>query len=374
MSETLFAHLATRFAPSPENIAIEALGFILARSASARASLRALVSVVGLSLPLDLAFATQAASDDLARPDIEGYGTDLKRHVVVECKFWAGLTANQPLTYAARLSSETPGALVFIVPASRMTVLWGELTKRLKAGAYDVGSRKQVQSELWQASFAHGHSFVLASWRAVLTAIERGMEDAHETERLDDVRQLVGLCERMDTEAFLPFRSEELTGTDIPVRALQLGQIAYDVGDALLAAGICDRKGLTTAGGLGYFGRYLRCRDLVFFLAFDCAAWAAHKSSPLWLRFEGAAAPFVLSAARSGGLAGIVEQVVERDRKALLPLDVEPGLERAELVGKLAEQTMGILAGVAALLAGTENREGIEQGTPDEHGTQYFGP
>lgn len=72
MTETLFAHLATRFAPSPENIAIEALGFILSRSPSARAAFRALIGVGGVPMPAELTFATQAASDDLARPDIEG--------------------------------------------------------------------------------------------------------------------------------------------------------------------------------------------------------------------------------------------------------------------------------------------------------------
>lgn len=352
MTETLFAHLATRFAPSPENIAIEALGFILSRSPAARAAFRALISVGGVPMPAELTFATQAASDDLARPDIEGYGADFKRHCVVECKFHAGLTINQPLTYAARLPSDEPGALVFVVPAARMTSLWSELTKRLRGGGYEMEARKQQQAELWHAPFGSHNSFVLTSWRAVLTGILREMESARETERLDDVRQLVGLCERMDTDAFLPLRSEELTAEDVPLRYMQLGQIAYDVGEALLADGLCDRKGLQAAGGLGYFGRYLRHRDIVFFLAFDCAAWAAHKLSPLWLRFDQYATQAALDALRGGrALDSQTPVIVEKDRRVLIPVTMSPGLERPEIIAMCADQIATILTSLGAHVA-----------------------
>ncbi|KQU76496.1 hypothetical protein ASC75_02455 [Aminobacter sp. DSM 101952] len=68
MRETLFAGLAVRFAPLPENIAIGALGCILSRSPAARVAIRALFGVGGVPMPAELSFATQAASDDLARP------------------------------------------------------------------------------------------------------------------------------------------------------------------------------------------------------------------------------------------------------------------------------------------------------------------
>lgn len=342
--ETLFAHLATRFAPSSENIAIEALGFILAQSPAARRAFTAVAGVGGLVLPPDLSFATQAASDDQARPDIEGYGTGLKRHVVVEAKFWAGLTINQPVTYAARLPDDEPGSLVFIVPSARMTGLWSELTKRLKVAGYEVSRRHEAQPELWHASFGIGHSFVLTSWRAVLIAIAGEMEAARETDRLEDVRQLTGLCERMDSEAFLPFRSEELTAADTPQRYVQLSQIAFDLGEALVGAGLCDAKRLSATGGLGYYGRYLRAGQIVFFIAFDCSAWQAHKLSPMWVRFDSYAPPAVLDALRRGtALIGDTPVIVEKDRRVLLPLYIAPGIERPDIIHGLVAQVASIL-------------------------------
>lgn len=301
-------------------------------------------------LPPDLSFATQAASDDQARPDIEGYGTGLKRHVVVEAKFWAGLTINQPLTYAARLPEDEPGSLVFIVPSARMTGLWSELTKRLKIAGHEVSPRHEAQPELWHASFGIGHSFVLTSWRAALIAIASEMEASRETDRLEDVRQLIGLCERMDSEAFLPFRSEELTAADTPQRYVQLSQIAFDLGEALVGAGLCDAKRLSATGGLGYYGRYLRAGQIVFFIAFDCAAWQAHKLSPMWMRFDSYAPPVVLDALRRGtALNDDTPVIVEKDRRVLLPLYIEPGTERPDIIHALVAQVATTLADLQRL-------------------------
>jgi hypothetical protein len=352
MAETLFGHLATHFAPSSENIAIEALGFILARSAAARRAFTAVAGAGGLALPPDLVFATQAGADDAARPDIEGYSVDLKRHLVIECKFWAGLTINQPLTYAARLPTDVPGALLFIVPSARLTSLWSELTKRLKAGNHAVGGRHEPEPERWHTTFGAGHTFALVSWRAVLSTIQREMEAAQELDRLEDLRQLQGLCERMDSEAFLPFRSEELTAADVPQRYVQLAQLAYDLGEALIASGVCDSKRLTASGGMGYYGRYLRAGDLVVFSAFDSAAWHAHKLSPLWLRFDQYAPPLVLDALRRGAVPlGDVPVVTDREKRVLVPLYITPGDERPAIVHSLAEQAISIFAGIQTHLA-----------------------
>lgn len=356
--ETLFAHLATRFAPSPENIAIEALSFILQRSPAARSAFSSIAGAGGLELPADLSFATQAVAEDDGRPDIEGYSTDLQRYVVAETKFHAGLTQHQPLTYAARLSADRPAALVFIIPAARMSSLWSELIRRLKSGDYVVSPRREMQPELWTAVFSSGHHFVLVSWRAVLSAIARQMETAREAERLEDVRQLQGLCERMDSEAFLPLRSEELTGTDAPRRYLQFCDLISDVGEELVSSGLCDRKGLQAGGGHGYFGRYLRSGNTVFYIGFDCLAWLTHKHSPLWMRFDQYSPPEALSALRQNEASETRwTTVVESPRRILVPLNVMPGAEKPDIVASITAQISAVLAALLASRAPAANVE-----------------
>lgn len=349
---TLFAHLATQFAPSSENIAIEALGFILSRSQAARRAFTRLAETGGLSLPTDLTFDTQAVADDAARPDIEGHGPDLRRYVVCECKFWAGLTINQPITYAQRLPVDVEGALMFVVPSARFASLWRELTRRLVDGGYEVSPRRETLPELWVARFGAGHSFLLVSWRAVLVAIQREMEAEHETERLEDVRQLAGLCDRMDKEAFLPFRSEELTDTQMASRYHQLGQIVNDVADALLLHEGFDRRGLTPGGSLGFYGRYLRYHDTVFNLTFDSIMWSSHHHSPLWVRFDNNAPPGVLDALRRGKFASTAHPIaIDQTRRVFVPIFIPPGSERPDITASLVEQTLAILGTLRAIVA-----------------------
>ncbi len=344
-------------------MAIEALGFILSRSPAARTAFTTVAEAGGLSLPADLSFATQVVAEDDGRPDIEGYGSDLQRYVVVETKFHAGLTQHQPITYAARLPSDHPAALVFIVPAGRMTSLWRELSRRLMGGNYLVSPCREVRPELWAAAFSANHHLVLVSWRMVLIAILREMETRSETDRLDDVRQLQGLCERMDTDAFIPMRSEELTGTDAARRYVQLGQIAYDVGELLLEDAVFDRKGLTPAGGLGFYGRYLRAHGIVFFLTFDGGAWAAHKLSPLWLRFDASAPPMVLDALRRGtALPPNVPIIIESPRRVFVALAIEPGAERPEILRSLASQVEGVMTSLSSVSLSAVNVEAMGGG------------
>jgi len=68
-SSSLLAHLTKNFAPHPENVATEALGHILAHSASARNGLTSILSGTGISE--NLSYRTQQAEGDaLTRPDL----------------------------------------------------------------------------------------------------------------------------------------------------------------------------------------------------------------------------------------------------------------------------------------------------------------
>ena len=95
-SSSLLAHLTKNFAPHPENVATEALGHILAHSASARSGLTSILSGTGISE--NLSYRTQQAKGDaLARPDLTGRDDQGRNVVLIEAKFWAGLTDTSPV-------------------------------------------------------------------------------------------------------------------------------------------------------------------------------------------------------------------------------------------------------------------------------------
>lgn len=95
MMQTVFSHIVQmRLSQEYENIATEALAFILDSSDQARTGFLKFLREIEPSLP-GLNFRTQLSEGD-ARPDLWGV-EDGKPRVFVENKFWAGLTTNQPV-------------------------------------------------------------------------------------------------------------------------------------------------------------------------------------------------------------------------------------------------------------------------------------
>lgn len=350
--DTLFGHLATRFAASPENIAIDALAFVLKRSEAARQAATDFFGRAGTALPADLEYRTQSGGEDRARPDIEGVTLEGQTPLIVECKFWAGLTANQPVTYLSRLPNDQSGALAFLVPTARFTSLWPELLDRLAEADIQPMEAPTRSTDMWHVRLGNGHSFVMASWRGLLDQICVALEAVHDRDTLHDVYQLIGLTERMDREAFLPFKSEELTDVGAARRYTQYNLLADEIGKTLLASGRYDNNGLTAAAGLGYSGRFLRRasddRELVFLVCFAAEAWAEFKVSPIWVRFEPRKAAFLKRAL--GETASATDlSTFEKEPYAWVPVRLQVDMEWAETVSQAAEQIDGLLAELFSL-------------------------
>lgn len=128
---SVLGHLALAFAPSPENLATEALAYVLGRSRSARDTLSGLAWDLTSLPPTPLVFHTQAGRSDGSIPDLVGEDVYGNQHLVIEAKFWAGLTDRQPINYLDRLP--TPGGLVLVIaPERRFETLWPELQQRIK--------------------------------------------------------------------------------------------------------------------------------------------------------------------------------------------------------------------------------------------------
>jgi len=151
-SSSLLAHLTKNFAPHPENVATEALGHILAHSASARNGLTSILSGTGISE--NLSYRTQQAEgDSLARPDLTGRDDQGRNVVLIEAKFWAGLTDNQPNTYIAMLADDVPSTLCFLIPQERMTSLWPEVCSRASDTGFSVSMEHDGEyKSAWLAS------------------------------------------------------------------------------------------------------------------------------------------------------------------------------------------------------------------------------
>ena len=281
-SSSLLAHLTKNFGPHPENVATEALGHILAHSASARSGLTSILSGTGISENLSYR-PQQAEGAALARPDLTGRDAQGRNIVLVEAKFWAGLTDNQPNTYIEMLADDVPSTLCFLIPQERMTSLWPEVCSRASDTGFSVSM--EHDGEYKSARLVGNKHLLMTTWTTVLTAIETAATASGETLTLSDVSQLKGLCEEQEAEGFLPIRPWEF-GPEAPRRILGLMNVIDQVINGLAQAGSISLAGLRATpmrnGYRRYFNPMPRILPHNFGLDYNLDLWRQYEH-PMWL-------------------------------------------------------------------------------------------
>ena len=127
---------------------------------------------------------------------------------------------------------------------------------------------------------------MLTSWTTLLDGMASRASTAGESHTESDIRQLRGLAEQMDEDAFLPLRPDEL-GPEFPRRVLHLQRLIEDATSRLRDAGVVDTAGRNVAAQTQGYGRYMRLAgaEVWFGVRFDL--WARHHDTPLWLQFYG---------------------------------------------------------------------------------------
>ena len=251
---TLLSHLTLKLASSPENIATEALRHILESSAVARGALQGLLQDGGADVGPIARVSTQAGDAEGRIPDLVAFDKHGVERVLVEAKFWAGLTKNQPVPYLRRLPQDTPTSLLFLAPAMRRDRLWDELRNRVLKAGIELGASNETP-ELRSASAGGKRRLMLTSWTALLERIA-GKAD-NEAETLADIAQLRGLTDHMDGGAFLPLRPEEL-GPELARRMLGLQRLIDRAARQGKKDGWANLDGVAVTPKATGYGRYMK--------------------------------------------------------------------------------------------------------------------
>ena len=273
--DTLLAHLAGSLSRHPENIAVEALGYILKSEPTLRV-MEAVLKEGGADVGTIARVRTQFSEGE-TRPDLVGLDRHGDKWVSVEAKFWAGLTENQPNAYLERLD---PGkSLLFVAPESRIPTLWSEL--RRLAGVEDVRPDSD-ETGFKSVTTGAGKRMMLISWRRLLDRLEA----AGDSQLRSEIQQLRGLADRYDADAFLPLRQAEFA-PEIPRRLLGLRHLVDDATIGAVNQGYADISGLKVTPMIHGYGRYLSLRGggAWFGIASDLWAKGSFPDTPLWLRF-----------------------------------------------------------------------------------------
>lgn len=282
--KTLLGHLYSKIEGSPEDLATESLQYIIESTDKAKKIfLKHIYREAGLEeIDDNLYFKTQVTGENLERPDLIGINDKREEVVIIESKFWAGLTSNQPVEYLKRLeksSYEGNKLMVFICPNQRITSLWNELVRKCNI---DENYRDYSYTKNNYIDITKNINMILISWNSVLKVIKHELI-AYNLEKLkSDITQLEGLCSKMDEEAFLPLRGEEL-GIEIPKRIYGYYNLIYKVIDKLERMPIVSTEGLKSRSSFSRYWKYFYINKWAAVLELNLKYWIEKSETPFWI-------------------------------------------------------------------------------------------
>lgn len=281
---TLFAQILPKFTERTEDVAVEALGYILSQSVAARRALENTLREGGTTVGSIARVRTQATGDKRERPDLVGLDDEGAERVLIEAKFWAERTKNQPNEYLKRLPKDRPAALLFVAPAARLEALWPELCRKAEEQFTVVGAT--APGDLRAATVSGGdRRLMLTSWAALLDRMESESKSAEDVVAERDIQQLRGLTDRAEPAPYLPLHPEEM-GPEFARRMEGLRRLVDDATMCGRNAGFLKRERVAT-GGAGGYGRTIRIGSVRAWFGIEVFAWADFHSTPLWLRLDG---------------------------------------------------------------------------------------
>ncbi len=279
MAYSLLAHLYPHIKGSQEDVATLSLQYLLTQSTALNQAFTKRISdILKVEVEETLQYSTQATGEDKERPDMAGTDSNGKEQILCEMKFYAGLTANQPLGYLDRLKKNNGKGLLFICPESRRDTLWYEL-KRLCA---EENTIEKINDD---CVCVDGINMAIVTWGELIKTLMNTAQSVVDI-LIPDIKQLEGYCDLMDEEAFIPFKPEELTALNA-----KKAQRFYTVVERVTELLLCDeslnsnKKGLrATANGDGFIS-YIYVKDYALAICYDRYFWRSNESveTPFWL-------------------------------------------------------------------------------------------
>lgn len=342
MTQSLLGHLVYSFTERPEPLATEALAYILNKSpAVVKGLLEAVLADTDVK-PFQPSFIrAETAIESGSIPDVTIKDETGTKRVFIENKFWADLTPAQPVEYLCALPSDSPSALIFIVPAARVRDVWQQLADRCLENEMPLedvtGSAPLVCARIQDSE----RFLIVTSWRRVLDVSRGAAHDARDTSAHEDIGQLRGLAARQDTEAFFQLEGDESSPENDDEYRKIIKAIIWKIAERDRAS----RDGLTWGSNPKYWlGHYLQVDGFGIGLGIIRHLQGKAGMTPLSCRLRGS---------KWGGLHGQhwpnVERLFSSDgararkRALYVPVHLDTSLPRREVVDDAIGQIFSIM-------------------------------
>ena len=280
MAYSLLAHLFPYIKGSQEDVATFSLQYLLSQSAELnRAFTKRIANLLHDELDEKMQYVCQITGkgEEKERPDMAGINGSGNEDILFEMKFYASLTVNQPLTYLKRLKENGGRGLVFVCPVARKTNLWAKLQ--------EICSDRHVEPVDEYCIKVDGVKLALTTWGEVLMLLKQ-VAGSVDTVYSADVAQLEGYCNKMDSDAFIPFVADDLSA-----ETAKKAERYYDVLDEVIELLLADtsvkasKKGTKPSAYRRGYTRSIRIDEFTITFNYDREMWKnpASIETPFWL-------------------------------------------------------------------------------------------
>ena len=271
--QTILGNIVGKFTRQLEDLASESLVFILNQNKNYQLQFSEYLKYVTKERVIaksNFSAITQATSDlDESRPDIIIQETPST--IIIEAKFWAGLTESQPVGYLERISGE--GNLIFLVPERRLNSIRFEIQNKLE--------KEKLQTSIHQDHFVVNETKTIEfiTWKGVVNSLL-----TINSAKLDsNLIQLKGLIDMMEENPdFVPFTNELFT----PSAALQRDHLINIIDETIEGnPDLFNIKQLSHGGGKFKYLRFFKFQEKATgFGMYSSELWMEYDT-PIWLGF-----------------------------------------------------------------------------------------
>ena len=290
---SVLAHLA---ASMGEPGATQALAYILNQQPGVVQAFVNLLGTAGIGFQPRPRVESERGDDGkhiLGRPDMKIYDAeneaqDRKPRVLVENKFWAGLTDAQPVGYLEMLREDVSSGLLFIMPKDRVEQMWDVLKTRCQEAGLPLGQASPKTDRVRWVPIGT-KTMLITDWHNVLDTLH-GAGDGPDIR--NDIHQFRRLVEELENiEAFPALRSAEVTNADMARRITNYIDLLQPIRKGLAKSAIAYGPASTSFASRSFhheltwdnqYGRKVGAR-----LAISFRLWRRFGGiSPLWLQIN----------------------------------------------------------------------------------------
>lgn len=273
-NDSLLSYIAVRHTVGLEDVATDALSFILNRSDSAKAAISEFLGDADAPLSIAKAETQSFLVASGTYPDMALHDSDDNLLAYVESKFWAPLTHNQPVTYWENLPTDKRSVLLFLAPQYRVDepYLWDELIRRLRDAGHELGAKDEGNGRMMAAEVNGNRRLMLASWEHVLGLMAERVGRDGDEQAAYEMSELRGL-------ASAAIEGKRDTSND------EFKLLLAEAVATLRESGWANTEGLTVGQGFGFYGRYLRLAGVNVWLGTVDEVAKQAPDKQLWLSF-----------------------------------------------------------------------------------------